>query len=384
MSTPESPSNRSRRKFLAAGLTLAGAGAVGAAGLALSPVGHRLYHDLFSAPAGQRTGGAQTTPTSLPTETPRPLGTTWPWTFSPRNPVLDIVPHSLWENSAVYDPCVVRLDDGALWMWYSTRGTKPFSIALAIDQSGTGDQWVRVGSTPVLTPDPPERYPYGAITRPSVVKTPDGWRMFYSTAWASGGAGAAWIGMATSTDGIHWQKHGAPVLTPTAAWEKQALQCPNVLYDAQRGRYLLWYCGGDFYEPDAVGFATSPDGVSWTRASSNPIFAPTTGWEGYKVGSFQVHGVGDWYYAFYNAFQRSPFRSHVGMARSRDGITNWEHHPMNPLLSPGPRGTWDAAMIYKPTALWNAQVQRWDLWFNASEFLNRTERIGHAWSDRIW
>ncbi|MFI5273572.1 MAG: hypothetical protein ACHQ4H_11120, partial [Ktedonobacterales bacterium] len=150
------------------------------------------------------------------------------------------------------------------------------------------------------------------------------------------------------------------------------------------GLFQMWYCGGAIYEPDAVGFATSPDGVTWTRHPANPIFKPTSGWEGFKVGSFQVQRVGAEYYAFYNAFQNDPFVSQVGMARSADGITNWEHHPANPLLAPGAAGTWDAAMIYKPTVLWDPTKRRWDVWFNASEVLNANERIGHAWSDRLW
>ncbi|HEX6818189.1 MAG TPA: hypothetical protein VF120_07430, partial [Ktedonobacterales bacterium] len=76
--------------------------------------------------------------------------------------------------------------------------------------------------------------------------------------------------------------------------------------------------------------------------------------------------------------------SQVGMARSPDGVTAWEHHPANPLLIPGPLGSWDAGMVYKPTALWDERKQRWDLWFNASQVLNSFERIGHAWSDRLW
>ncbi len=365
----------SRRQALTGGLALAGAGAFG---FLLSPLPHMLRTYLVGTPPGP-------TPMPYPTETPRPPGTTWPWSFAPNNPVLDVAPSSGWETAAVYDPSVVRLADGSLRMWYSTRGSRPASIALASDVTGTGDHWTRLRPDPVLTPDPPEVYPYASITRPSVVALPSGgWRMWYSTQGGSGAVGVAWIGTATSPDGIAWQKHGQPVLAARNPWEKQALQCPNVRYDAASGLFQMWYCGGDEYEPDAVGFATSPDGLVWTRSPANPIYGPTSGWEGYKIGSFQVHRVGDWYYAFYNAFQRDPFVSRIGMARSRDGVGGWERHPANPLLSPGPPGSWDARMIYKPTALWNERAGHWDAWFNASMVLNQIERIGHAWSDRVW
>lgn len=366
----------SRRAFLG-GAVVAGGGALAATGLATTSFGHRVLHHFF--------GSGYVAPPARPTLTPRPGAQIWSWTLDPKNPLLDVLPGSPWEASAVFDPCVARRADGSLWMWYSTRGARPSSIALAIDTSGTGSHFVRYAHNPVLTPDPPESAPATAITRPSVVALPDGtWRMWYSTNSPDGPAGRAWIGTATSIDGVNWQKHGSPVMTPQPGWEQPALQCPNVFYDAESGRFMMWYCGGQVYEPDAVGFATSPDGITWTRHPANPIFKPTSGWEGYKVGSFQVHRVGAEYYAFYNAFQNDPFVSQVGMARSADGVTAWEHHPANPLLIPGPLGSWDAAMVYKPSALWDERKQRWDVWFNASQVLNSFERIGHAWSDRIW
>lgn len=359
------------------------AGATGALGAGVL-TGAALWREHSAIEALLTPGTAATTPTPVSTQTPRPAANTWPWTFSPANPVLDIVHGSPWEDSAVFDPCVVQQANGNLAMWYTTRGSLPSSIALALDASGTGDRWQRYGAGPLLTPDPPESAPANGITRPSVVAVPGGWRIWYSTQSPAGPAGVAWIGTAFSREGQYWEKHGTPVLVAHDAWEKQAVQCPNVRYDDASGQFQMWYCGGDAYEPDAVGFATSSDGVIWQRHPGNPIYRPSTGWEDYKVGSFHVRRVGDWYYAFYNAFQQTPFMSRVGMARSRDGVTGWERHPANPILSPGAPGTWDARMIYKPTALWSDQRGRWDVWFNASMILNQHERIGHAWSDRIW
>ncbi len=352
------------RRALLRGAVVVGVSAVAASTWAFTSVGKAFY------------GGPEMA------DAPGVEGTRW--RFAPQNPVLDVVPNS-WESHAVFDCCVARVASGALWMWYSGRGAN-YDIGLAIDTSGSGDLWQRQSRQPVLSATPPESgYPYESITRPSVVATPQGWRMWYSTmAQDAAPAGLAWIGTALSTDGAHWQKHGAPLLAPREPWEKQALQCPNVLYDATDGIFKMWYCGGDLYEPDAVGYATSRDGVTWRRFSPDPIFTPTrAGWDSYKIGSFQVHQVGGWYYAFYNAFQQTPFVSQIGMARSRDGVTNWERHPANPIISPQP-GEWDAAMVYKPTALWNDARGRWDVWFNASAQLNHTERIGHAWYDQIW
>lgn len=351
---------RTRRDLLFAGLGIA-------AGIAISPAVGAAFHRILSPDASPPVGGA--------------VGAAAPgWTFSPANPVLDVEPTSTWDNAAVYDAAVVRRATGELWMWYSTRGASPSSIALAIDPTGTGDHWLRFPGTPVVQPIPFESRPYNAITRPSVLETIGGWRMWYSVVDGN----ATWIGTAASADGMSWTKYGSPVLEPRDRWEKSACQCPNVLYDDVAGVYKMWYSAGEVYEPNAIGYATSPDGYTWTRQNSEPIYVPTTGWENDKIGSFQVRRVGEWYYAFYNAFERAPFVSRIGLARSRDGITAWQRHPHNPILGPGRPGSWNSAMVYKPTVLWNEQRQRWDVWFNASSQLNGIERIGHAWSNALW
>lgn len=364
----------SRRQLLVGAAGVAGVGGVA---VALSPIGHKIYHHL-------RSSLVPTTPPEPPIGTPTrgAIGALAPgWTLSPASPILDIDPTSPWISGAVYDCCVLRRADGSLWMWYTTRGPKPDSITLAIDTTGDGDHFVTVPGDPGLQPAPPESVPYGAITRPSVLPLPGGgYRLWYSVV----GNDHAWIGTATSPDGKTWTKHGSPLLTPTYGWEKEGVCCPNVIFDGEVGRYLMWYSGGPTYEPEAVGFATSPDGVTWTKYSSEPIFAKGNGWDNGQIGSFQVRRVGGWYYAFYNGFQKAPFISRIGMARSRDGVTNWERHPNNPILAPGPRGSWDGAMIYKPTALWDERRGRWDVWFNASAILNEHERIGHMWSAGIW
>lgn len=159
----------SRRAFLG-GAVVAGGGALAATGLATTSFGHRVLHHFF--------GSGYVAPPARPTLTPRPGAQIWSWTLDPKNPLLDVLPGSPWEASAVFDPCVARRADGSLWMWYSTRGARPSSIALAIDTSGTGSHFVRYAHNPVLTPDPPESAPATAITRPSVVALPDGtWRM---------------------------------------------------------------------------------------------------------------------------------------------------------------------------------------------------------------
>ena len=51
--------------------------------------------------------------------------------------------------------------------------------------------------------------------------------------------------------------------------------CPDVVWDGDSHQYRMWYSGGEQNEPNAIGYATSPDGLTWTKHADNPIFPPT-------------------------------------------------------------------------------------------------------------
>ena len=100
------------------------------------------------------------------------------------------------------------------------------------------------------------------INRPVVLKREDGYHMWY-TGQANGHSS---IGYATSPDGIAWKRMSdQPVLSPEQPWEKVAVMCPHVLWDDQTRLFRMWYSGGEQNEPNAIGYATSPDGLHWTK-----------------------------------------------------------------------------------------------------------------------
>ena len=59
----------------------------------------------------------------------------------------------------------------------------------------------------------------------------------------------------------------------------------------------------------------------------------------------------------------------------RDGVSGWESHPANPIISPG-RNQWDHDACYKPFAIFDEDKSRWLLWYNGRR--GRTEQIGLA------
>ncbi len=162
---------------------------------------------------------------------------------------------------------------------------------------------------------------------------------------------------------MSWKRTGdKPVLAPDQPWEKVAVMCPDVIWDADARLFRMWYSGGEQYEPDAIGCATSPDGTNWTKNPTNPIFKsdPKLEWEQYKVTACQVVKDQGWYLMFYIGF-RDIDHAQIGVARSKDGLTNWERLPANPIVRPTPGG-WNHDACYKPYAIFDGQ--KWMLWYN--------------------
>ena len=263
-----------------------------------------------------------------------------------------------------FDLCALH-DGGKYRMWFSWRP----KASIALTESVDGIHW----SEPQIVLGPAATGWEEDINRPGVVKRADGYHLWY-TGQANG---RSEIGYATSQDGVHWARRPQPVLRPEQPWEKVAVMCPDVLWDAKTAEYRMWYSGGEQYEPDAIGYATSRDGVHWTRSAVNPVFQadPGQAWEQHKVTACQVVPRDGWFYMFYIGF-RDIDHAAIGLARSRDGVTGWQRLPQNPILSPT-LGGWDADACYKPYALLDGKM--WRLWYNGRH--GSVEQIGLATKD---
>jgi beta-1,2-mannobiose phosphorylase / 1,2-beta-oligomannan phosphorylase len=282
------------------------------------------------------------------------------WVKSLKNPVLG------GDLGTCFDVSVLA-DGPGYRMWFSWRPKK----SIAVVESKDGVTW----SAPKIVLGPTEKTDWESdLNRPVVLKVGDKYRMWYT----GQARGKSWIGSATSPDGDTWTRDSErPELSADQPWEKAAVMCPHVLYDDGTKIYRMWYSGGEQHEPNAIGYATSSDGIVWAKHNDNPVFKPdpASPWEKDRVTACQVVRQGDWHVMFYIGF-KDVNRAQIGLARSKDGITGWERHPANPVIRPG-LGKWDQDAVYKPYAIFDGK--RWLLWYNGR--MGGVEQIGLATHD---
>jgi predicted GH43/DUF377 family glycosyl hydrolase len=72
--------------------------------------------------------------------------------------------------------------------------------------------------------------------------------------------------MATSTDGLSWTKADEPVLQAAAEWEGGSLDRPRVAVTPDG--LVMVYSGADLTDR---GVATSQDGIAWERDGDLPV-----------------------------------------------------------------------------------------------------------------
>lgn len=290
-------------------------------------------------------------------------GTRGGWVKIKENPLLG------GELGTCFDIAMLK-EDGILRLYFSWRDRANISLCTSTD----GIHWDAPQTC--IAPRKARAGREDDLNRPSVVKVGTIYHMWYTGQHKPGQAdGTSDIFHAVSEDGVHFTRTGdEPVLRAELPWEKQAVMCPSVLWDAQEKKFRMWYSGGEQYEPTAIGYAESTDGRVWRKHALNPIFMadPQNEWEQHKAAGCQVLRHDGWYWMFYIGYRNEDY-AQVGIARSRDGISGWERSSHNPVIAPDP-GAWDGDACYKPFVL--NLGDKWMLWYNGRR--GSKEQIGAA------
>jgi hypothetical protein len=143
------------------------------------------------------------------------------------------------------------------------------SIGRATAPSPEGPWQVDAG--PVLAPAGGNAWDAWRVVNPSVVKTDDGYALYYEGADAQ--FGVRRIGMATSPDGRRWTRHPNPVLGASEAevWDEEGVWDPNVV-QTPGGMVMLYVSARNTPTyTNGFGIAGSGLGFNWSRLADRSI-----------------------------------------------------------------------------------------------------------------
>jgi predicted GH43/DUF377 family glycosyl hydrolase len=198
-----------------------------------------------------------------------------PLTPDSGNPVLQPTGATVLDNDGVDDPALAKVGS-TYYLWYSGTAEDGRASALFLATSSNGTAWARAnGGAPVLQGTPgafDEDGVYGA----DVVYDPTNQQTPFQM-WYSGRAGVfGGIGYATSLDGVTWTKYPsnaapAPVVTHGQPGSADSFAAADPTVLHDGSVWKMWYTGDDSSKK-RIAYATSSDRVTWAKGGK--VIAP--------------------------------------------------------------------------------------------------------------
>jgi predicted GH43/DUF377 family glycosyl hydrolase len=252
--------------------------------------------------------------------------------------VLGVGSPGAWDGFSVFRPSVIRTNSSYM-MWYS--GASIYVVdTIGFANSTDGISWKRYSQNPVLNVGNATSWDHG-VKDPWVIHENGIYKMWYTGLlymWYTKLIVLEQIGYATSPDGLNWTKYpGNPVLPygPVGSLNDKWVFRPVVI--STGSSYTMYYSSLSQTGTYGIGMATSNDGISWKKL--DPVTMPSSGWDAYAASIGSVTEVGNRLLMAYAAQSNQGYPSQIGLANSTDGI-NWTTFSENPVIS-GSNSTWD-------------------------------------------
>ena len=208
------------------------------------------------------------------------------------HPILSLGGTGEFDEFGTYPVSVIEYD-GEIRAYYAgwTRcESVPFNVAIGMARSSDGGvTFTKYGRGPILSYSLYEPF---VLSGPKIRRFNDAWYLWYI-------AGRKWkrvdgrsepvykIRMATSADGIHWNRIGRDLIESRVE-EDEAQASPDVFY--ANGKYHMFFCyrySTHFRSSERgyrIGYAFSTNLVDWTRDDSRAgITVSAEGWDSEMV-----------------------------------------------------------------------------------------------------
>jgi len=178
-----------------------------------------------------------------PKERPR-LGLAWykdGWSKHPK-PVLEPGPYGSWDEEGVADPYVIKID--AHFYLYFLGQDRARRQRLGVARSVDGVHWQKLRSNPILELGDGGAFDENGLGEPAVWQSHGFYWMLYT---GRDRAENRRLGLARSTDGVHWQRLPT-VFSGSQAWDSKVICDPTV--EVHGDEIRVWFGGGDIARPD--------------------------------------------------------------------------------------------------------------------------------------
>lgn len=205
-----------------------------------------------------------------------------------KRPILELGGLGEFDEFGTYPVSVIRSDD-VVYAYYAgwTRcESVPFNVAIGVATSyDDGESFTKLGRGPVLSYTPDEPF---VLSGPKIRRFNNVWYLWYI-------AGRKWkvvddkaepvykIRMATSVDGIHWEKINKDLIASRIE-EDEAQASPDVFF--ANGKYHMFFCyrySSHYRGKDKgyrIGYAFSVNLIDWERDDAKVgIDVSEDGWD---------------------------------------------------------------------------------------------------------
>ncbi|MBI3366790.1 alpha/beta fold hydrolase [Candidatus Roizmanbacteria bacterium] len=223
------------------------------------------------------------------------------WVKYPQNPVITVVVNT-WYSQHVASPTVLY-ENGVYRMWFQGHNGSTWQIGSA--QSNDGIHWDVSSQSQIAASGDGL-----GVVEPSIIKNGSIYQMWYHEYTQN----ESRIRYATSLDGISWTIFPQVVLSKVSdGWENTGPTNPAVFFE--NNEYKMWYAAAGNGSPWKLGYATSPDGTTWTRYQNSPLTIPTLGF----IGGPSIMKLDGMYHMWYHT--GSGLNSDIYHVISNDGLS---------------------------------------------------------------
>lgn len=188
----------------------------------------------------------------------------------------DWKPVGVMESSAAYEangfcaPCALVRND-TVHLFYQTYGNGA-KDAICHAWSLDGIHFERNATNPIFSPQPADWHCGRAIDA-EVVLVNGKYHLYYATRTPDYKKQIIGVAMAAATTNFNredwYETVQSPVLEPEYPWEETCTEGASVV--ERNGIYYMFYAGAYNNRPQQIGVASSTDGIHWKKMSNKPF-----------------------------------------------------------------------------------------------------------------